>query len=117
MKEQNMPFAIVVDEFGGTSGFLTLYDIILEFLGETESEEKIAKNYIIVDARIRIDDLIERYLLELPEGKFETLNGFLLYLTGKIPEKGEVIEYRDYKFEILESTRKMAKRVKIYLPS
>lgn len=114
MKEQNMPFAIVIDEFGGTSGFLTLYDIILEFLGETETEEKIAKNFIIVDARIRIDDLIERYLLELPEGKFETLNGFLLHLTGRIPETGEIIRYKDYQFEILEGTKKMIKKVKIY---
>lgn len=117
IKEENMPFVIVVGEFGGTSGFLTLYDIMLEFLGEIEMEETRAENYIIVDARIRIDDLIERYFMEFPQGDFETLNGFILNLSGKIPEKGEIIEYGNYRFEILERSPKMIRKVKIHLPS
>ncbi len=116
IKEENMPFVIVLDEFGGTSGFLTLYDIMLEFLGEIEMEETRAENYIIVDARIRIDDLIERYFIGFPQRDFETLNGFILHLTGKIPERGEIIEYGNYRFEILERSPKMIRKVKIHFP-
>ncbi len=116
IKEENMPFVIVIDEFGGISGFLTLYDIMLELLGETEFEKKISQNFIVVDGMIRIDDLFERYLIKFPEGNFETLNGFLLYFTGRIPQKGEIIEYGRYRFEIAESDKKRVKFVKIYLP-
>ncbi|MEO0292387.1 MAG: transporter associated domain-containing protein, partial [candidate division WOR-3 bacterium] len=71
---------------------------------------------IIVDGMMRIDDLFERYLIKFPEGDFETINGFLLYITGRIPQKGEIIEYEGYKFEIVESDKKRVKLVKIYLP-
>ncbi|MEO0231345.1 MAG: hemolysin family protein [candidate division WOR-3 bacterium] len=116
IKEENMPFVIVIDEFGGISGFLTLYDIMLELIGETEFEKKTYQDFIIVDGMMRIDDLFERYLIKFPEGDFETINGFLLYITGRIPQKGEIIEYEGYKFEIVESDKKRVKLVKIYLP-
>ncbi len=116
IKEENMPFVIVIDEFGGISGFLTLYDIMLELIGETEFEKKIYQDFIIVEGMMRIDDLFERYLIKFPEGDFETINGFLLYITGRIPQKGEIIEYEGYKFEIVESDKKRVKLVKIYLP-
>jgi len=116
IKEENMPFVLVIDEFGNLTGFLTLYDLMLELFGEIEFEEKRAKNFIIVDGMVRIDDLIERYLIQFPEGEFETLNGFLIFLTKRIPEKGEIIDYEEYKFEIMERDKKKVKQVKIYLP-
>jgi putative hemolysin len=112
-----MPFVLVIDEFGNLTGFLTLYDLMLELFGEIEFEEKRVKNFIIVDGMVRIDDLKERYLIQFPEGEFETLNGFLIYLKGRIPEKGEIVDYEEYKFEIMERDKKRVKQVKIYLPN
>ncbi|MDZ7315387.1 MAG: hemolysin family protein [candidate division KSB1 bacterium] len=102
-KSQHM--AIVVDEYGGTSGVVTLEDIIEELVGEIHDEyddeepplREIGAGIYLADAKIQIDALNEKLPINLPEDEeFETLGGFILAKTGSLPPPGETIRHEDY---------------------
>ena len=109
--------AIVLDEYGGTSGLITVEDIIEELFGEIEDEhdsvdlieEKINDREYRLSARIEVDYLNETYGLELIEdNNYETLGGLIVNHTENIPSTGEIIEIDNYQFTILkESTSKI----------
>jgi len=110
MKRENIPIAIVVDEYGGTSGFFTLEDVVHELIGEFHEPER----EIIIDGKTRVDDLKEVYGITFPEGPFETIAGFLIEMKGDFPEENEIIEYGDYKFQVISRDKKRIKKVKIF---
>jgi putative hemolysin len=92
--------AVVVDEYGGAEGMVTVEDILEEIVGEIEDEHDDPSPDILqrgerlwmVSARVEIDRLNEALGLELPEGDYETLAGFLLDRLGRIPTEGEVVD-------------------------
>ncbi len=105
--------AVVLDEYGGTSGIMTVEDIVEELFGETEDEhdstdlheEQINENTYKFSARLEVDYLNETYKLELPESdEYETLGGLIVSETGEIPEKGLEIKARNFLFTILEAS-------------
>lgn len=112
VEKQHM--AIVVDEYGGTAGLLTLEDVIEEIVGEIQDEydtekplyRKIDDNHFLVDAKIDLDLLNDELDLDLPIDKsYESLGGFIFNLIGSVPEKKQEIEYGTYKFIIEKITR------------
>jgi CBS domain containing-hemolysin-like protein len=105
--------ALVVDEFGGTSGMVTIEDILEEIVGDIEDEhdindlvEKIVgKNEYILSSRIEIDYLNEKYHLHLPEeDDYETLAGMILYYHGSIPVVNDVIRIGNIIVKVLRAT-------------
>ncbi len=115
-------FAVVVDEFGGTSGILTVEDLFEEMFGEIRDEydedpdvcKKIDENTFVLSGKIEIDYLNEEYDLNIPEGDYETIAGFISALSGKIPQKGERIKIDGFDFIILHSSKIKINLIKMF---
>jgi len=113
--------ALVVDEFGGTSGIVSMEDIIEEIFGEIDDEydnddlieQKISETEYLLSARHEIDYLNEKYSWNLPSGDFETLSGFILSLTENIPKKGESISYGPFHFTVVSKQEHRIDTVKL----
>ncbi len=121
LKERKSHMAIVIDEYGGTTGLVTLEDLIEEIVGEIHDEHDVEEDAftamsdgtVLVDGRVEIEEFEEYFDVSIPEGKFETLGGYIFHLIRKIPVPGEII--RDDKFEMtIESAdERSIKRVRI----
>ncbi|MFQ5863696.1 MAG: hemolysin family protein [bacterium] len=114
--------AIVVDEYGGTAGLVTLEDVIEEIVGDIQDEydqepplyRELDENSFIVDAKIDLHELNEELKIDLPtEGEYESLGGFILSLTGYVPEEKEIVEYGNYTFTVEKIIRNRIVRVRL----
>ncbi len=123
-KKGNIHMAIVVDEFGGTSGIVTLEDILEEIVGEIKDEydidesscRKISDNIYEVDGILEVDKLNETLKIDIPrEEDVNTIGGFILALSGRVPKKGEIISFGNIDFEILKSDARKIEKIKITL--
>lgn len=107
--QERKSLALVVDEFGGTSGIVSMEDIIEEIFGEIQDEydnddlieQKVSDHEYLMSARHEIDYLNDKYNWELPYGEFETLSGLVISLTENIPNKGESVSYGPYTFTVV----------------
>ncbi len=120
--EQQKSIAVVVDEFGGTSGMLTLEDVIEEIFGEIDdefdidelTERVISDNEFVFSGRLEIDYLNETYNLEIPvNDEYETLAGFIIHNFENIPKSGEIIQIEKFNFTIIEATKTKIMKVKL----
>jgi putative hemolysin len=121
--KERKSIAWVVDEFGGTSGIVTMEDMLEEIFGEIKDEydveefeeKKISEDEYILSGRLELDYLIEKYGLEFPDDSSETLSGFIIHQHETIPKLKERIIINDYEFEILHvsDTRIEMVRLKI----
>ena len=111
LTKKHKSIAVVLDEYGGTSGIMTVEDIVEELFGEIEDEhdstdlieEVVSETTFKLSARLDVDYLNENYKLELPEGdEYETLGGLIVNETGEIPEQDAEIGIENFRFTILE---------------
>ncbi|MFF5084727.1 hemolysin family protein [Actinoplanes sp. NPDC000266] len=130
LREADADLAIVVDEYGGTDGVVTVEDLIEELVGEiadeydaeqaeTSTVELTApggEKTFLVDGLLREDELIEQTGFKLPEGPYETLAGFLLARLGHIPEVGESYETGGWEFTIMAVDRHRVEQVRVVIP-
>ncbi|MCC7078374.1 MAG: HlyC/CorC family transporter [Acidimicrobiia bacterium] len=122
MRTRRTQMAIVIDEYGGTAGLITLEDILEEIVGEIEDEYDTAERVVVqdrrrdvwvVDGMLHHDELAEITSFELPEGEWETLAGFLLDLFQRIPGVGDIVEHTGWRFEVVEMEKRRIARVRI----
>ncbi len=119
MQKNNIRMAIVVDEYGGIAGLVTIEDLVEEIVGEIRDEHdktdvvRENEHSYIVPGNMDVDRLTELFGLR-PEGKASaTVAGLVSELAGRIPQKGEVVEEEGLRFEILESTKRRVERLRI----
>ncbi len=115
--------AIVIDEFGGVRGLVTLEDVIEEIVGEIDDEHDQAENElrivdertIIVDAKIDIEDVELHFKCELPEGPYESVGGLITHDLGRVPQNGAVIRIEPLTMKVLSADRRRIKSVRIVM--
>lgn len=123
LKQKKYHMAVVIDEYGGTAGLVTLEDLIEEIVGEIQDEydhnpsELIERRegYYLIDGRVEIERIEELFALEFPEGKFKTLSGLILHEAKRIPHKGEVIQIGQLKALIEAADERRIKKVRLEL--
>lgn len=121
MQRKRIHMALVIDEYGGVSGLVTMEDLLEEIVGEIRDEYdiespviQISKGTFIVDASISVRDLKEDYAIEIPESsEYETLSGFLLTTLQRIPKVDDVVETEGKKITISEMVGQRIAKVKL----
>ena len=121
--ERRNSIAIVVDEHGGTAGIVTIEDILEELFGEIEDEfdiqedicRRIAQDTYIISGKVEVDHMNEKYNLNLDEGDYETLSGFVTTRLGRIPNQGETVTIGNFKIQIIRATAQKIELVKLSL--
>ena len=125
MRARHRPIMIVVDEYGGTAGIVTIEDLVEELVGDIKNEGESAATPVRrldagrwqVEATMRIADVNEALELELPEGDYETLGGLVLERLGRIPAVGDVVVVGGLRLEVLAADRRRVRQVAVQRPA
>ena len=121
LRHRKSHMTIVIDEYGGTAGILTLEDIIEEIIGDILDEYDSEKNWlveqsdgsILVDARMDIEELEDYLDTEFPEGKFESIGGFIISMLGKVPSVGEKVIYGPLELVVEQADKRKIEKIRI----
>jgi CBS domain containing-hemolysin-like protein len=120
-KRKRVHMAIVMDEYGGTSGLVTIEDLLEEIVGDIQDEYDLEEEWllqqpdgsIIVDARLPVEELTEHLGIEVEREMFDTVGGLIIHLTGRIPRAGEEIETTDIHLTVLDADERKIRRVMV----
>ena len=121
-RQKRPKMAIVIDEYGNVDGLLTMSDVVEEIIGDIVGEDEAAGEEEIVqegeglysvDPRLSIDEFSEKFGVEIPEGNYDTIGGFITCRMERIPESGETMEYNGVLFEIAEADKKRISKLMV----
>ena len=120
-KKRRVHMAVVIDEYGGTAGLVTIEDLLEQIVGDIQDEydletERLSvqpDGAIVADGRLLIEELEEHFDIEVERDKFETVGGLIFHLTGRIPSAGEVIESDTLVLTVLEADERRIAKVHI----
>ncbi len=121
MQNKKLKMAIVIDEYGGTAGVVTIEDLVEEIVGEIEDEHDVAKNVIqkvsdsvyLVDGSCNIHYFMEQTGVELDFEDVDTMGGVVFTIFGRIPKEGEIVEYKGLKIKVEKMIHRRVKTIKI----
>jgi putative hemolysin len=124
MRREGHHLAIVVDEYGGTDGIVTLEDLIEEVIGDIRDEydatggesRRLVGGAVEVDGKVNLDEVAELSGLELPEGPYATLAGYVMAELGRLPITGDVVEHDGFRLDVTEIDGRRAARIRVTPP-
>lgn len=117
--------AVVVDEYGGTAGLLTIEDVLEQIVGEIgdEHDPEQAPELVrqddgsfLVSAKMRIEDFDEKIGSQLDTGEFDTVGGLVIHRLGRLPKRGDSVEAEGWRFEVIAADRRRVKRLSVVRP-
>jgi CBS domain containing-hemolysin-like protein len=119
--EKKIQIAIVIDEYGGTSGLITIEDILEEIVGEiydeydTQEPRLVAQEdgSVIVDARLEIENLADHFGIEVPEGEFESVGGLMIHHLGKVPQVNDTVYTQDLELTVTAADERRVKQIRV----
>lgn len=120
-RRKKVHMAIVIDEYGGTSGLVTIEDLLEQIVGDIQDEYDLEEERLlpqpdgsaIVDARLPVEEMEEHFGIEVEREMFDTVGGLIFHLTGRIPRVGEEISMGDIQMTILDADERKIRRVRI----
>ena len=121
MRREGHQLAIVVDEYGGTDGIVTLEDLIEEVIGDIRDEydldesdsRQLAGGEVEVDGKLNLDEVAEVSGLDLPEGPYATLGGFIMAELGRMPKNGDVVQHDGLRLTVVRVEGRRVARVRV----
>ncbi len=123
LRQQKVHLAVVLDEYGGTAGLVTIEDILEEIVGEIADEyeepepepiRRIDDNTVEIDARVHVDELNDELKIEIPEEEdYDTVGGFIFAEMGKIPKSGDEFRYKNVSFKVLAAEERRINRLRV----
>jgi CBS domain containing-hemolysin-like protein len=121
MKERQISIAVVVDEYGGTAGLVTVEDLVEEIVGEIRDEydveehpiEQVSNDEAIVDGRVSIDELNDMFELEIHKDDFDSVGGFIVNELGRMPSVGDSVRYNGVNLKVLSVTGRRIRKVRV----
>lgn len=119
MQDKHLTISIVLDEYGGTQGLVTMEDLLEELIGEIEDEHaipdiiKMSKDTFSISGKTHIEEVEDLINIKFEKGDYDTLAGFLIYLFGTIPEENQEIAYKGFNFKIETADKRRIYRVLI----
>ncbi len=119
--ERKTQIAIVIDEYGGTAGLITLEDILEEIVGEIydeydQQEPRLVAgedDSVLVDARLDVEELMDHFGRERPDGKFESVGGLLIHLLGRVPQVNDQVVVDDLELTVVAADERRAKQIRV----
>jgi putative hemolysin len=123
MQRLGIHLAVVVDEYGGTVGIVTIEDLLEEIVGEIDDEfdqavtpfRKLGENHYLINTRTKVESLNEALYLDLPTGDYETLAGFIISQMGDLPRAGEQFHWRNLRFVVRGADARALKEVELFV--
>ena len=123
MQRQGIHLAVVVDEYGGTVGIVTIEDLLEEIVGEIDDEfdeavspyKKLGENHFLINARMEVEALNEALHLDLPLGDYDTLGGFIISQIGDLPRPGEQVRWNNLRFVVRLAEARSVKEVELFV--
>ena len=124
-QRKQVQMAIVVDEYGGTAGLVTIEDLLEEIVGEIRDEDDVesepvvdeGQGTVVFSAKVSFDELLDRLDLEIESEGFETVGGYILSRVGRVPAVGETLDVDGLSVEVLEAERRRIHKVRIRKPA
>jgi magnesium and cobalt transporter len=121
-RTRRVHMAIVVDEYGGTSGLITIEDLLEEIVGDIQDEYDREEEWVqsqpdgslLLDARANVEELEESFDIEIPREKFDTVGGFLIHLLGNVPLAGETVRAHGLLLKVVEADERKVRMVQAW---
>ncbi len=124
-RQRRVHIAIVIDEYGGTSGLVTIEDLIEEIVGDIQDEYDLEEEWLIeeeggtvlVDGRLDIEEFEEFFSIKVEREKFDTVGGYVVEVLGRVPARGERLEFDQLKLLVVDADPRAVRKLRVLSPS